>query len=125
MSFTYGMYRESAEYLQRRFSRARPETALVLGSGLGFLGDLAEDALIVPLPKFPISPPRPTRARRAARMRRAFGGAGFADEGGAYLYEGYSMAQVYLIGSCAFGGKNLIVTNARAAGPWLRPRQSC
>lgn len=54
----FSHYQESAEYLQRVTSGFAPRVALVLGSGLGVLGDRVEDPIFVDykdIPHFPVS----------------------------------------------------------------------
>ena len=54
----FSHYQESVEYLQRVTSGFAPRVALVLGSGLGVLGDRVEDPIFVDykdIPHFPVS----------------------------------------------------------------------
>ena len=48
MNYTFAQYRESADALQAKLGGFRPKVAMILGSGLGYLGDLVEDAVVVP-----------------------------------------------------------------------------
>ena len=51
-------YMESAEFIKEKIGSFRPEIALVLGSGLGYVGDEVEEPVIVPyheIPRFPVS----------------------------------------------------------------------
>lgn len=41
------LYREAAEYLSSRIAGS-PETAIILGSGLGSLADQIEEAVVIP-----------------------------------------------------------------------------
>ena len=64
MNYTFAQYRESADALQAKLGGFRPKVAMILGSGLGYLGDLVEDAVVVPTGRFPIlniPPPRDTK----------------------------------------------------------------
>ena len=48
MNYTFAQYQESAAAIRARIGGFRPAVAMVLGSGLGYLGDLVEDAVVVP-----------------------------------------------------------------------------
>ena len=45
--FTYDDYCESADVIASHLGSFRPEVLLVLGSGLGFLGDRVEDPIFM------------------------------------------------------------------------------
>ena len=47
-TYTYEQYRESAEALRARLGGFAPKVLLILGSGLGALGDEVEDPSVVP-----------------------------------------------------------------------------
>jgi purine-nucleoside phosphorylase len=54
----FGAYRESADFLKDRLGDFVPEVAMVLGSGLGFLGDVVEHPVFVDyrdIPHFKVS----------------------------------------------------------------------
>ena len=53
MNYTFAQYRESADALQAKLGGFRPKVAMILGSGLGYLGDLVEDAVAVPYGEIP------------------------------------------------------------------------
>jgi len=103
----------------RRFIRAkdsrRPEVVLVLGSGLGFLGDETAEATRIDyrkIPGFPIS----TVEGHAGRLviGKLSGRICAIMQGRFHHYEGYSLAEVafplrVLLG---LGEKNLVITNA-------------
>ncbi len=65
----FSHYQESAEYLQRVTSGFAPRVALVLGSGLGVLGDRVEDPIFVDYKDIPHFPVAASTAMRAARRR--------------------------------------------------------
>ena len=48
MNFTYAQYQESAAFLRTKLGSFRPKVAMVLGSGLGYLGDVVENPIVVP-----------------------------------------------------------------------------
>ena len=47
MIYRYNHYQESADYLRSRLGDFSPEVLLVLGSGLGYLGDTVENPVFV------------------------------------------------------------------------------
>ena len=113
----YDQVLSAAEYI-RGCTDLRPETAIILGSGLGELAERIQDAEIIPyreIPGFPVS----HVAGHAARL--VFGRIGekeiVAMQGRFHYYEGFSMKElclpVYVLGQ--LGVKSLVVTNACGA----------
>ena len=47
MTYTFDQYKESADSIRRRIGAFCPKVAMILGSGLGFLGDVVEDPVCV------------------------------------------------------------------------------
>ena len=47
MSYTIEHYRASAEFLRARLGSFVPKVAMILGSGLGYLGDQVENPIAV------------------------------------------------------------------------------
>ena len=47
MEYTFAQYQESADAIRARIGAFQPEVGLILGSGLGFLGDEVENAVAV------------------------------------------------------------------------------
>ena len=45
--FTYAQYQESADFIRGRIGGFVPEALLILGSGLGYLGDEVENPVFV------------------------------------------------------------------------------
>ena len=92
MSYTYADYRESADSLRSILGDFSPEVLLILGSGLGFLGDTVETPVFVDYGTIPHFKPSTApdhkgrfvfgtlRGRRVAVM-----------QGRMHCYEGYSM----------------------------------
>ena len=48
MEYTFAHYRASADYLKERLGAFRPQAAMILGSGLGYLGDQVDGPSAVP-----------------------------------------------------------------------------
>ena len=115
MSFPYSYYEESAAYLRGVLGDFRPEVLLILGSGLGFLGDRVENPVFVDYRDVPhikpsTAPDHKGRfvfgtlcSRRVAVM-----------QGRNHCYEGYSMEEAaYSVRVLRLlGAETLIVTNA-------------
>ena len=110
----YERIKETAAWLRERRPNA-PETAIVLGTGLGQLAESIEKLLCIPyadIPNFPVS----TVEGHAGRL--IFGRLGGKDvmamEGRFHYYEGYTMQQVTfpIRVMCELGIKTLFVSNA-------------
>jgi len=113
--FTYGDYRESADYVREATGGFEPETLLVLGSGLGFLGDTVEDPKYVlyrDIPHFRDST-APGHAGRfvAGKLR---GKNVLVMQGRLHIYEGYTAEEAaYPVRTARLlGAESMVVTNA-------------
>ena len=115
MHFTFAQYQESAQFLKHRLGNFQPKVAMVLGSGLGYLGDLVEHAIVVPygdIPHFMTS----TAPGHAGRL--VFGRLEGQDvammQGRFHHYEGYSFEEVTFAVRVLrlLGADTLFVTNA-------------
>ena len=108
------LVRKAAGYITSKIENV-PETALVLGSGLGLFADLLQENKEIPyqeIPGFPVS----TAPGHAGKL--IYGKIGEKDvlcmSGRFHFYEGYSMNEVsfYVRVLKVLGIKNLIITNA-------------
>ena len=52
-TYSFEQYQESAEALRARLGGFTPKTLLILGSGLGALGDEVENPIVVPYAEVP------------------------------------------------------------------------
>ncbi|HJD21464.1 MAG TPA: purine-nucleoside phosphorylase [Candidatus Gemmiger faecigallinarum] len=111
---------EAAEYLRARLP-ARPDLALVLGSGLGGLADRIEDPVYIPygqIPHFPVS----TAPGHAGRFvfGRLSGRMVLCMQGRFHYYEGHDMAAIALPVRVlkALGCRALVLTNAAGGVNW-------
>lgn len=111
---------EAAEYLRARLP-ARPDLALVLGSGLGGLADRIEDPVYIPygqIPRFPVS----TAPGHAGRFvfGRLSGRMVLCMQGRFHYYEGHDMAAIALPVRVlkALGCRALVLTNAAGGVNW-------
>ena len=53
MAYTFEQYRQSADYIKEKIGGFIPKVAMVLGSGLGFLGDVVENPTAIPYGEIP------------------------------------------------------------------------
>jgi purine-nucleoside phosphorylase len=110
----YGQAREAAEALAARLE-VRPEVAIVLGTGLGGLADLIQQAQNIAYHDIPHFPPTTVQGHTGQLVVGRLGGVPVAAlRGRFHLYEGYSPAQVvHPVRTLAMlGARTLIVTNA-------------
>lgn len=115
---TYENYQESAAFIRGRIGDFQPEILLILGSGLGYLGDLVEDAVAIPygdIPHFAVST-APDHAGRFV-IGRLGGRRVMVMQGRMHIYEGYSAEQAAYPVRVArlLGVQGMIVTNACGA----------
>ena len=115
MAFTFAQYQESADYIKEKIGDFIPKVAMVLGSGLGFLGDVVEHPTAIPygeIPHFKAS----TAPGHAGRL--VFGSLAGKPvavmQGRMHHYEGYGYDDVsYAVRVLRLlGCDTLIVTNA-------------
>ena len=115
MPFTYEDYCSSAEAIRARLNGFVPEVAMILGSGLGYLGDEVEDAVVIPygdVPHFKASTAPGHKGQFVFGMLE--GKPVAVMQGRMHHYEGYSYEDVaYAVRVLRLlGCKTLIVTNA-------------
>ncbi len=115
MQFTYDQYEESAAYLKTCIGDFKPEVMLILGSGLGFLGNEVEDAVSVPyhaIPHFKVSTAPGHKGWLI--FGRLEGHNVAVMQGRVHHYEGYSYQDVaYAVRVIRLlGAATLFVTNA-------------
>ena len=116
--YTYAQYEASAQALRERLGEFRPRVLLILGSGLGALGDAVEDPIIVPYAdvphmKFSTAPGHTGRFL----FGRLAGQPVAVMQGRLHTYEGWSFADVaYPVRVLRLlGAEALVVTNAAGA----------
>ena len=108
------LYREAAEYLSTRITGS-PETAIILGSGLGSLADQIEDAVIIPYAEIPHFMHSTATGHKGNLICGKLGDKQvIAMQGRFHYYEGYTMQQVTfpIRVMKLLGIKNLLVSNA-------------
>lgn len=115
MPYTFQQYQESAEAIRARIGSFTPRVAMVLGSGLGFLGDQVENAVAVPycdIPHFQVST---APGHKGQLVFGTLSGQPVAVmQGRMHHYEGYSYEDVsYAVRVLRLlGCEILVVTNA-------------
>ena len=115
MSFTFEQYKASADAIRERLGGFVPQVAMILGSGLGWLGDEVESPIIIPYGEIPYF-----KASTAPGHKGQFVFGLLQDkpvavmQGRMHHYEGYSYEEVaYAVRVLRLlGCTTLIVTNA-------------
>ena len=115
MSYEYIQYKESADYITSKLGTFKPEILIILGSGLGFLGDEVEQPVYIPygeIPHFKTSTAPEHIGRFVCGM--LCGKRVAVMQGRLHCYEGYSMQDVsYPIRVMRLvGADKVVVTNA-------------
>lgn len=116
--FTCQDYRESAGYIRSRIGARKPRVLLILGSGLGFLGDEVENAVCVDYAEIPHFRPSTAPDHRGRLMVGDLSGAPvMVMQGRMHYYEGYSPEEIAFPVRVAklLGVEYMIVTNAAGA----------
>lgn len=121
MNYTFAQYRESADALQAKLGGFRPKVAMILGSGLGYLGDLVEDAVVVPYGEIPHFKHSTAPGHKGQLVFGCLAGQPVAVmQGRVHHYEGYSYEEVsYGVRVLRLlGCDTLFVTNAAGGVNW-------
>lgn len=121
MNFTFAQYRESADFLESRLKGFRPKVAMVLGSGLGYLGDEVSDPVIVPYGEIPHFKHSTAPGHKGQLVFGMLAGQPVAVmQGRMHHYEGYSYEEVgYAVRVLRLlGCDTLFVTNAAGGVNW-------
>ena len=115
MDYTFEQYQASADTIRSRLGGFVPEVALVLGSGLGFLGDVVENAIAVPYGDIPHFKASTAPGHQGRLVFGTLAGRPVAVmQGRMHHYEGYSYEEVsYAVRVLRLlGCDTLVVTNA-------------
>ena len=115
MVFTMEQYRASAEAIRAQLGGFVPKVAMVLGSGLGFLGDEVEDAIAIDYRDIPHFKASTAPGHKGRLVFGKLEGQNVAVmQGRMHHYEGYSYEEVaYAVRVLRLlGCDTLIVTNA-------------
>ena len=121
MQFTYAQYEESAAYLRSKLGGFAPKVAMVLGSGLGYLGDEVADPIVVPYGDIPHFKHSTAPGHKGQLVFGTLAGQKVAVmQGRMHHYEGYSYEEVsYAVRVLhLLGCDTLFVTNAAGGVNW-------
>ena len=116
--YTIEQYQESAQALKEKLGGFQPKVLLILGSGLGFLGDEVENPIIVPYSQVPHLTFSTAPGHKGQFVFGRLGGQDVAVmQGRLHTYEGWSFADVsYPVRVLRLlGADTLLVTNAAGA----------
>lgn len=117
-NYSYQQYQQSAEALKTKLGGFKPDILLILGSGLGALGDEVEDAVIVPYNEVPNMKHSTAPDHKGQFVFGKLAGRNVAVmQGRLHAYEGWSLVDtafpVRLLK--LLGAETLLVTNAAGA----------
>ena len=115
MQYTFAQYQESADFIRAKIGSFAPKVAMVLGSGLGYLGDLVEHAIVVPYGEIPHFKHSTAPGHKGQLVFGTLAGQPVAVmQGRMHHYEGYSYEEVaYAVRVLRLlGCQTLFVTNA-------------
>ena len=107
-------YYEAADFIKPRI-HGKPETAIIIGSGLGAMADLIEQAVVIPYHEIPHFVCSTALGHKGNLISGLMGGKTvLAMQGRFHYYEGYTMQQVTFPVRVMklLGVKNLLVSNA-------------
>ena len=116
--YVYEQYAASAEAIRARIGGFRPRVLLILGSGLGSLGDEVEDPIAVPYSEIPHMKFSTAPGHKGQFLFGRLAGCDVAVmQGRLHAYEGWSFADAAYPVRVArlLGAETLIVTNAAGA----------
>lgn len=115
MNYTFAQYQESADYIRSKIGDFVPKAAMVLGSGLGFMGDVVKDPVTVPYGDIPHFKSSTAPGHKGQLVFGTLEGRNVAVmQGRMHHYEGYSYEEVsYAVRVLRLlGCDTLVVTNA-------------
>jgi purine-nucleoside phosphorylase len=108
-------FKESAAFISAKIRGAQPDTAIILGSGLGRLAEQIEQPVVIPYATIPHFVHSTAMGHKGNLIYGTLGGKKvLAMQGRFHYYEGYTMQEVtYPVRVMSFlGVKNLFVSNA-------------
>ena len=115
MNYTFAQYQESADYIRARIGSFVPKVAMVLGSGLGFMGDVVDNPIAVPYGEIPHFKVSTAPGHKGQLVFGTLAGQKVAVmQGRMHHYEGYSYEDVSYGARVLrlLGCSTLVVTNA-------------
>ena len=115
MEYTFAQDQQSADYIRAQLGSFSPKVAMVLGSGLGYMGDVVENPIVVPYREIPHFKASTAPGHKGQLVFGTLEGRDVAVmQGRMHHYEGYSYEEVaYAVRVLRLlGCETLIVTNA-------------
>ena len=115
MAYTFEQYRQSADYIKEKIGGFIPKVAMVLGSGLGFLGDVVENPTAISYGEIPHFKASTAPGHKGQLVFGVLAGRNVAVmQGRMHHYEGYGYDEVsYAVRVLRLlGCDTLVVTNA-------------
>ena len=115
MRYTYADYQKAAEAAKAYLGDFRPEVAMILGSGLGDLADLAQDPVVIPYGDLPGFSQSTAPGHKGQLVCGTLAGKPVAVmQGRLHAYEGYTFEEVCfpLRVLRLLGCDKLVITNA-------------
>ena len=115
MNYTFAQYQESADYIRSQIGGFAPKVAMILGSGLGYMGDIVENPIAVPYQNIPHFKVSTAPGHKGQLVFGTLEGQKVAVmQGRMHHYEGYSYEEVsYAVRVLRLlGCETLVVTNA-------------
>ena len=95
MTYTYDQYQQSADYIREKLGSFSPKVAMILGSGLGFLGDVVESPIAIPYGEIPHFKASTAPGHKGRLVFGTLSGQPVAVmQGRMHHYEGYSYEDV-------------------------------
>ena len=115
MHYTFAQYQQSADYIRGKIGSFTPKVAMILGSGLGYMGDIVENPIAVPYGEIPHFKASTAPGHKGRLVFGTLEGQPVAVmQGRMHHYEGYSYEEVsYAVRVLRLlGCDTLVVTNA-------------
>ena len=115
MQYAFSDYQRSADAIRAKIGSFQPQVAMILGSGLGYLGDIVENPIVVPYGEIPNFKVSTAPGHKGQLVFGTLEGKNVAVmQGRMHHYEGYSYEEVsYAVRVLRLlGCSTLIVTNA-------------
>lgn len=115
MRYAFADYQEAARQISQQLGDFRPEVAMILGSGLGDMADMAKDPIVIPYGEIPGFSVSTAPGHKGQLVFGTLGGKSVAVmQGRLHAYEGYSFEEVCfpLRVLRLLGCNKLVITNA-------------
>ena len=95
MRYTFADYRKAADVVAERLGDFQPEVAMILGSGLGDMADLAENPIVIPYKEIPGFSVSTAPGHKGQLVFGTLAGKRVAVmQGRLHAYEGYTFEEV-------------------------------